>query len=70
MRDYLALGPTPVEEDCVQVGDLGYYQKYRGECNRYRQLLIDKFGQPPLGAKLVIKGFPHEFGEYHEVCVL
>jgi len=70
MRDYLPLGSVPIEEDCVQVGDPEYYQKYRDECNRYRELLLKKFGPLPVGMALVIKGFPHDFGEYHEVCVM
>ena len=69
MRDYLTFGSSPVEEDCVQVGAPDYYEKYRDECNRYRQLLLNRFGNPPGSAKLIIKAFEHDFGTYYEVCI-
>jgi len=67
MRDYITLGPTPAGENCAQVGDPDYNQKSKQECRRYIQLLINKFGDPPLGVNLKIKAFNHDFGVYHEV---
>ena len=67
MRDYITLGPTPAGESCAQVGDPNYNQKSKQECRRYIHLLIDKFGNPPLGVNLKTKAFHHDFGTYHEV---
>lgn len=70
MRDYLSLGSTPVEENCAQVGSPDYYEKVREEGKRYIELLKKKFGEPPAGAFFKLKGFPHDFGTYHEVCII
>ena len=67
--DYLTLGATPSGEDCAQVGTNGYATKARKECTAYKNQLERQFGSPPLGAYLSIKGFPHDFGTYHEVVV-
>lgn len=64
---YIALGSTPAEEPCAQVGDFDYYTKAREECQRYIDLLRATFGPEPEGAHLRIKSFPHDFGSYLEV---
>lgn len=68
MKDYLTIGSSPVEEECAQVGSPDYYNKVMPECKRYIDLIRQKMGPEPAGAKLVIKSFPHDFGTYHEVC--
>ena len=67
--DYMSLGPTPCDEPCAQVGADDYSTRYRIECNAYCKQLIRMFGEPPDGARLITKGFPHDFGMYHEVVV-
>ena len=67
--DYLYIGPSPYEEDCVQVGTRDYHTKAMAECRRFRALIKKKLGVPPQGARLVIKGNPHDLGSYYEVCV-
>ena len=69
MRDYLSIGSSPADEDCVQVGTENYAARARQECSRYIELLRLKFGPEPKGAELVVKGFPHDFGTYYEVVV-
>jgi hypothetical protein len=70
-QDYIALGPVPCDEDCEQVGTKNYdSQKAFDECSRFKQLILKKFGNPPEGAKVRIKHFPHDFGTYMEVCVV
>lgn len=69
MKDELYLGPVPVEEDCSQVGSIGYLQRSRVECRAYINQLIREFGEPPEGSSLKIKACPHDFGTYHEVVV-
>ena len=71
MKNYLALAPAPIEEDCAQVGTPGYQSRHLAECARFIQLLRKKFGPEPEGARLGVKWFDHDFGEYCEVvCYL
>jgi hypothetical protein len=42
MHTYLALAPTPVEEDCAQVGTADYAIRARAECQRFITLLRKK----------------------------
>lgn len=67
MRDHIELGQTPPEEDCAQLGSDGYSSQARVECQRYIQVIREKMGQEPEGAKLAIKSAEHEFGTYYEV---
>jgi len=67
MRDYLNIGSTPPAEDCAQVGSDNYYEESKKECKRYIELLREKMGNEPVGARLAIKSFPHDFGNYYEV---
>ena len=67
MRDYIAIGPTPCEESCAQVGEKNYHEKALAECRRFLQLLRQQFGPEPAGAWLSIKWSPHDFGSYCEV---
>ncbi|SRR6266571_3917744 len=66
--DYVDLGPTPAEESCQQVGTAAYDE---GEARRESRIYLEQIrrvcGVEPLGARLVIKGFAHDFGTYHEV---
>jgi hypothetical protein len=67
LKDYIEIGPTPVEEDCVQVGADNYGGLARRECNVFIEQLRRVFGTEPEGARLAIKRNPHDFGEYLEV---
>lgn len=68
MRDFINIGPTPPDEKCQQLGTPTYDdQKAREECHRYADLLRKHFGPEPMGARLQVKGFSHDFGFYHEV---
>lgn len=69
MMDYITLGGAPYEEECAQVGDEGYRQRALKECAAYIGQLKRAFGEPPAGASLRVKRFPHDFGTYHEVVV-
>ncbi len=70
MTNYMALGPTPCMEDCVQIGTPDYHEKATKECQAFRNQLVRVFGEPPGAARFVIKSFPHDFGNYLEVCVV
>jgi hypothetical protein len=61
------IGSSPCDEPGAQVGDPGYSIKAQDECERFIALLRKKFGPEPDGARLSVKGFPHDFGEYFEV---
>lgn len=67
MRDYVELGSSPAEEDCVQLGSDDYYLRSRVECAIWAAQLRRAFSNMPDGIKLGIKGFNHDFGTYHEV---
>jgi hypothetical protein len=67
LRDYLIIGPAPLDETCVQIDDPDYYKKSIEEEKRFIKQLIRQFGSPPQEAELTIKPFVHEFGTYHEV---
>ena len=70
MRDYLSLGPTPVEEDCVQVGKPDYSTVAREECEKFVELLKKKFPRyQEFGCTFKVKSNPHDFGEYYNVVV-
>ena len=67
MRPYIEIGPSPCNENCVQVGDDNYATAAREECLRFIQLIRNTLGPEPVGAELKVKGFPHDFGTYYEV---
>ena len=67
MRDYITLGPTPLEEPYAQVGEPDFHTTAPAECKRFLQLLYTTFGPEPAGARLAIKWFPHDLGSYCEV---
>lgn len=68
-RDYLDLGCTPVEENCAQVGKVGYLDRARAECREFIGQLRRQFGPEPVGCKLAVKSNPHDFGSYLSVVV-
>jgi hypothetical protein len=67
MENYLVLAPAPTEEDCVCVGEEDYMPRAWAECQRFIALLRKKFGPEPEGARLAVKSFMHDFGDYLEV---
>jgi hypothetical protein len=67
-RDYITIGSTPPNEDCAQVGAPDYHERMRKETRAYIAQLRRELGEEPPGAHLCVKGFPHDFETYHEVC--
>ena len=67
MRNYFCLGPVPSEENCAQVGELGYRRKAIAECYRFIQLIRETRGHEPEGAELRLKAFDDDCGVYYEV---
>ena len=59
MIDFITIGSTPPEEDCLGVG----HPLSRAETCIYRRQLRREF---PL-VNFLVKGFPHDFGTYYEV---
>ena len=66
-RDYLCIGSSPPDEDCVGMGSEDYWEKSLAECKRYIERIREFCGDEPLGAQLSIKSFDHDFGPYREV---
>lgn len=70
MAEYLTLGSVPCGEDCSQVGSADYGQRMRVEARAYVDQLYRMFpGAAEANCSFRNKGFPHDFGTYHEVCV-
>jgi len=67
MRDYVTIGSAPADEVPAQVGSENYASKALVECKVYIEQLKRELGDPPLGAQLKTKAFPHDYGTYHEV---
>lgn len=68
MRDFVYIAPTPVDEDCAQVGTDNYMERARKECNAFRNQLRRVFGAEPEGAEIKIKREDgHDAGSYLEV---
>ena len=68
--DYLSIGSSPTGEECAQVGSETYREKMRIETAVFVNQLRRVLGEEPQGARLKVKSFPHDFGTYHEVCVV
>ena len=68
-KEELGLGPVPCDESCEQIGDNYDYQKAIAENKRYIEVIRQKCGTEPYGARLKVKRMDHEFGMYTEVVV-
>jgi hypothetical protein len=67
MKDYITIGSTPAGENCAQVGSPDYFERSKKEMKAYINQIRREFGSEPVGARLSIKSFPHDFGTYSEV---
>lgn len=67
MRDLVYLGSSPAEEPCAQFGADGYEPIAEEECNRYVRLLRSIVGPEPEGARLRVRWFDRDQGQYCEV---
>ena len=68
--DYLELGPSPFDEECVQVTqDKDYIGDMKAEIKRYADLLEKRFINLPEKTYFKAKRFEHEFGTYYEMVV-
>lgn len=66
-KDFLIIGPVPVDENCVQAGES--YEDNVNECKALRNQLIREHGQIPIGAEFFIMENHHEFGTYLELAI-
>lgn len=67
MRDYITIGSVPAGEKCAQLGSEDYYSQSRAEGRALIGQLRRILGAEKGSAQFAIKGFPHDFGTYHEV---
>jgi hypothetical protein len=69
-----AIGTTPSEELCAQVGQDCYSELSRLEIRLYRDLLIEELVKqfPDVGVQIRLKtsSNSHDFGTYHELDVV
>jgi hypothetical protein len=69
--DIIWIGPAPADEDCAQVGDPDYARNAKAECRAFIDAIRKVCGREPEGARLAIKGQPHDFTDaYYEVAVI
>jgi len=66
-KDKMELGPNPSDEPTVQLGEENYRQRAIEEGSKYINLIRQKLGPEPEGARLKITSNPHDFGTYYEV---
>lgn len=59
MSDYINIGSTPVDEDCLPAG----HPQSLAETHVYARQIRREF---PAG-RFCVKAFPHDFGTYYEV---
>jgi len=70
MIDFITLGPTPMEENCQQIGPPTFDgSKESKELIAYKHQLMRMFKDIPSNCKFIIRSFPHDFGRYREVCI-
>jgi len=71
MFEYIELGGTPYDEDCVQVSKTeNYIPEMKEECLKYKNMLIEIFPQAlKYHCNFGVKSFSHEFGCYYEVAI-
>ena len=71
MKDFITLGSTPYNEDCVQVSsDIPYLNEMKKECYRFKRGIENYFKKEiETGITLRVKTFQHDFGQYCEVVV-
>lgn len=66
--DYIYLSPTPVDEDCAQVGEPDFKKKATKEMTAFCSQLYRQFPEAKdKGVYFRIKWQAHDFGEYGEV---
>lgn len=70
MQDYLSISSVPAGEDCAELGSENYYNRAKAEIKALKNQMIRIVGEPPFGAILKMKGFPHDFGTYYELVVV
>ena len=68
MTDWLDIGSSPPGKSCAQVGTADYYPRARRECRAYIVQLRRVLGSEPMGAQLIVKSHPHDFGTYLAVA--
>ncbi len=60
---------TPHGEPCAQVGIDDYDLRTRREAAAMIAQLHRHLGAPPAGVIIRVKGFPHDFGIYHQIVM-
>lgn len=64
---YYEIGPTPVNEDCAQVGQENYLAQAISECRAFCNQILRHYPAPNEFCRISIKGNRHDFGSYYEV---
>jgi hypothetical protein len=73
--EFIELGSSPANENCVQVSKTQDYQnEMKKECKAYsnqikRVMLANNYNIDNLNIRIFTKGFEHDFGMYYEVVI-
>lgn len=62
--DWFDFDAVPYEESGAQVGEPDALQKMNAEVKRIKALLLQKFGEPPIGVVIRSHRNEHDFGPY------
>lgn len=66
--DYVYLAPTPIEEDCAQVGEPNFHKRATNEMTAFCNQLYRQFPNArEIGVYFRIRWENHDFGQYGEV---
>ena len=66
---FIELGSAPSEEEAAQLGDKGYKDRTKLECQCLIEQIRRQFGPEPPGASLAIRASFHEAGSYYQVVL-
>lgn len=64
---YYEIGPTPVNEECAQVGQENYLSQAVSECRAFCNQILRHYPAPNEFCRIVIKRNTHDFGGCYEV---
>src|SRR5262245_13977300 len=67
--DWFDFDTVPYEEPSTQVGEPDAVQKMKDEAKRTKALLLEKFGDPPIGVLIRPHRNEHDFGPYYALRV-
>jgi hypothetical protein len=69
-KEILNLAPTPLDENCSEVGDINYREEALKEIHAFINQLRRQFGKEPEGCRYKITSNRHDFGTYYDLDIV